>query len=252
MNGWQILAFLILSSSLPALVVFFWFRIARYQFSVIKFLFALLAGAAAYFPALIMQNFFPRDFFMSGKLGLIAQIFLPVALTEEFSRLIVLLVFFFTAGRIEAWRYAKEISASNAAEGSAAPVVQSLTTYSAVIYGSAAGLIAGFGFAILENAAYGASNAGFVLLRLFTAAPIHGACGARVGSAAILFRTRPVQGLSRFLTAVLIHGIYNSMVVMPGIAPIAAVLIALFSLASSVLSIRSGMNKKRTNAKQAD
>ena len=223
MNGWLVLALLILSSSLPALAVFLWFRIARYQFSSIRFLLVLLTGAAAFFPALILQSFFPSDFYVAGRIGLLVQIFLPIALTEETSRLIVLLVFFAVARRIDG---KNDVSAL------------------AVTYGTVVGLIAGFGFAILESAAYGAANADVILLRLFTAAPIHGACGARVGSAAVLFRSHPGQGLLRFLTAVVIHGIYNSMIVIPGFASIAAVLIALFSLASVVLSIRGGMKRK--------
>jgi RsiW-degrading membrane proteinase PrsW (M82 family) len=240
MNGWLILALIILSASIPALAVFFWFRVSRYPFSSIRFLLILLTGAAAFFPALVLQSFFPPDFYIPGRLGLIVQIFLPVALTEEFSRLLVLLVFFYITRKIDAGRRSSETIHSGVSAS-----VSALAGYGTVIYGSAAGLVAGFGFAILESAAYSAANPGVTLLRLFTAAPIHGACGARVGAAALLFRTHPTQGLFRFLTAVMIHGIYNFMIVIPGFISIAAVLIALFSLASAILSIHGGMKPRQ-------
>jgi RsiW-degrading membrane proteinase PrsW (M82 family) len=106
---------------------------------------------------------------------------------------------------------------------------------------SAAGLIAGLGFAILESAVYGAANPGNALLRAFTAAPLHGACGSRVGASVVLLREHPVQAVSRFLTAVVIHGIYNFMLIIPGrLPPLTAVLIALSALASAVVTIHRG------------
>jgi len=243
MSGWLILALIILSSSIPVLAVFFWFHVSRYPLSSIRFLLIVLAGAAAFFPALVLQSFFPQDFSIPGRLGLIIQIFLPVALTEEFSRLLVLLVFFYITRKIDAGRRSIETIHSGVSASVSAPA-----GYGTVIYGSAVGLVAGFGFAILESAAYGAANPGVTLLRLFTAAPIHGACGARIGAAALLFRTHPTQALFRFLTAVMIHGIYNFMIVIPGFISIAAVLIALFSLASAILSIHGGMKPRQTGA----
>jgi RsiW-degrading membrane proteinase PrsW (M82 family) len=251
MNGWWIITLLILSSSLPALAVYLWFRIARYPISLTKFLLILLTGAAAFFPSLILQSFFPPDFNIAGRMGLLAQIFLPIAFTEELSRLIVLLVFFALAHRINLNQLKESIS-SDSGDGTAPPVAPASAAahsgYGTVVYGSAVGLAAGFGFAILESAVYGAIHSDVILLRLFTAAPIHGACGARIGSAAILFRGHPGQGLLRFFTAVVIHGIYNSMIIIPGFASIAALFIALFSLASAILSIHGGMKPKASNS----
>jgi RsiW-degrading membrane proteinase PrsW (M82 family) len=113
-------------------------------------------------------------------------------------------------------------------------------SYGRVSRASAAGLVAGLGFAALEGAVYGASDAGIALLRIFTAAPLHGACGARVGAAAVMFRERTAQALFRFLSAAFIHGIYNFMILMPGFPSIIAVVIALSALVSSILGIRSG------------
>jgi hypothetical protein len=71
---------------------------------------------------------------------------------------------------------------------------------------------------------------------------LHGACGFRVGSSAVMFREKPVQAVFRFLSAVIIHGIYNFMLIIPSIFPtIAAILIVLFALATSILAIRNGM-----------
>jgi RsiW-degrading membrane proteinase PrsW (M82 family) len=112
---------------------------------------------------------------------------------------------------------------------------------------SAAGLIAGLGFAILESAVYGASNPGNALLRAFTSAPLHGACGSRVGSSIVIFRKYPIQGFLRFLFAVATHGIYNFMLIIPGnLSTVIAILIALTALASSLLAIRSGMTNNQS------
>jgi len=246
MSGWWVLALLLLSSSVPVLAVYFWFRITRYPFSTIRFLFALITGAAAFFPALVLQSFFPSGFHIAGRLGLLVDMFFPIAITEEFSRLIVFLLFVFISGKIDARRGSlPSINSDGSAQAPGASSNPANTSppagYGTLVYGSAAGLVAGFGFALLESAAYGAADPGITLFRIFTSAPIHGTCGARVGSAALLFRTNPAQGLFRFLSAVMIHGIYNFLIVIPGLASVAAVLIAVFSLASTVLTIHSGM-----------
>ncbi|MCL2479875.1 MAG: PrsW family intramembrane metalloprotease, partial [Treponema sp.] len=112
--------------------------------------------------------------------------------------------------------------------------------------GAAVGLVVGLGFAALENASYGTADINITMLRAFTAAPLHGACGSRVGSSLVLFRERPIQALTRFLSAVIIHGTYNFMLLIPGVLPpIAAVLISLTALASSVVTIRSGMRGEK-------
>ena len=235
MSSVGVLLLLLLISSIPAIAVFIWFRCAHYPFSLPRFSFSLLAGAASFFPALFFQTVLASErwsFFLTGKWGLITGIFFRIAFTEELSRLIVLILLFFVIHRLSA----VEQPDSN-------PV-------SADTMASAAGLIAGLGFAILESTVYGASNPGNALLRTFTAAPLHGACGFRVGSAIAMFRERRAQAIFRFLSAVAIHGIYNFMLLIPGLFPsIAAILIALSALASSVLTIHRGMkceNAERT------
>ena len=210
---------LILISSIPAIAAFLWFRLARYPFSMAWFSAALLAGAASFFPALLFQYIFPAGsgiFQLSGKWGLFAEIFIRIALTEELSRFLILLILFAVILR-----------------AAGKPVT---------IMANAAGLAAGLGFAILESAVYGASSPGNALLRAFTAAPLHGACGSRVGFSVVLLREHPVRGIINFLSAVAIHGVYNFMLYIPGrFPPIAAVLIAISALVSAIQVIRSEM-----------
>jgi RsiW-degrading membrane proteinase PrsW (M82 family) len=210
---------LILVSSIPAIAAFLWFRLMRYPFSTPLFSASLLAGAASFFPALLLQNI-PRAgsgiFRLSGKWSMFAEILFRIALTEELSRFLILLILF--------------------------AVILSAARKPVNIRANAVGLAAGLGFAILESAVYGASIPGNALLRAFTAAPLHGACGSRVGYSVVLLREHPARGILRFLSAVAIHGAYNFMLNIPGrFPPIAAVLIAVSSLVSAIQVIRSEM-----------
>jgi len=237
MSGLGVLIFLLLLSSIPAIAVFIWFRLARYPFSPLRFSCTLLAGAISFFPALVLQNILSATtdgiVYAIGKWSLIAEIFLRIAFTEEFSRLMALVILFFAIRRLSS---GGQTSPDPQNAGTSPPV-------SASTMASAAGLIAGLGFAIIESAVYGASNPGNALLRTFTAAPLHGACGFRVGSSVAMFPERPLQAVFRFLSAVVIHGLYNFMLIIPGFVPsVAAILIALFSLTSAILIIRSGMH----------
>jgi len=230
MSGIGVLIILLFISSIPAIAVFVWFRFARYPFSLPRFSFSLLAGVVSFFPALLLQSFLTaksEPLYIAGKWGFVADIFVRIAFTEEFSRLIMLIMLFFTIRRV-----------NSAGQGNSDLNVN----ISADTMSSASGLIAGLGFAIIESAVYGASNPGNALLRIFTAAPLHGACGFRAGSSIAMFPDRPVQAVFRFLSAVVIHGIYNFMLIIPGFFPsIAAILIALSALATSIMAIRSGM-----------
>jgi RsiW-degrading membrane proteinase PrsW (M82 family) len=229
----RILFLLLFISSIPAIVVFIWFRYARYPFSVPKFIIFLLVGLTSFFPALFFQNILATSniiYSLMEKWGPITEIFIRIAFTEELSRLIMLSLLFYAIHRFSP----------------AAPQDTNPDTYTSTItMASAAGLVTGLGFAIMESAVYGASNLGNALLRAFTAAPLHGACGSRVGSSVALFRKYPVQAFFRFLFAVAIHGIYNFMLIVPGrLSPLIALLIALSAFASSVLAIRSGLTSE--------
>jgi len=235
MSGFEVLIILLFISSIPAIAVFLWFRFARYPFSLPRFSFSLLAGAVSVFPALLLQSIFTARseiLYAAGKWGITADIFVRIAFTEEFSRLIVLIILFFAISRFNPARQSDSDLSVN---------------ISADTMASASGLIAGLGFAILESAAYGASNPDNTLLRTFTAALLHGACGFRAGSAIALFPEHPVQAVFRFLSAVVIHGIYNFMLIIGGFfPPIAAILIAISALATAVLAIHNGMKGEDT------
>ncbi|MDR2941286.1 MAG: PrsW family intramembrane metalloprotease [Treponema sp.] len=230
MVGSLVLLVIILISAIPVIAVYIWYRLAKYQFSLIWFLFALLAGAAAFFPALILQNLLNFPVSSGGRLNLFYQFFIRIASTEEVSRLLMLFVFFYAS---------KRLSKKN---------TEQFPSWDTVRKGAAGGLVAGLGFALLETAAYGASNANVLLLRAFTAAPLHAACGSRVGAATVMFRSNPFQSFMRLLTAIAIHGIYNFMAALPGFPQLMAVLIALSAVASSILTIRSKWNEDPQSA----
>ena len=218
MSGLWVLIFLISISAVPALAVFIWFRLAKYPFSVVQFTLALLAGAAAVFPALILQNFFSNLTFATARGNLFFEVFISIAFTEEFSRLLMLII-----------------------------LLGICNNFMSVIYDSiekeaTAGLIAGFGFAVIEGAIFGLQGTGVLLLRVISAAPLHGACGFRIGSAISSFRSSRLRALFHFFAAVAIHGIYNLMIILPGLPSILAVLIALSALASSLFAIRNGFS----------
>jgi RsiW-degrading membrane proteinase PrsW (M82 family) len=235
MSGIWILLLLIGISALPVFLVILWFRLSRFPLSRLNCLWAILAGMAALFPALLLQRFLPgadaalRAY--SGRWGLLVTLF-RIAFTEELSRLLVLWVFFFLSGGL---KKADPLTAASAGTGTS-----EARGFSAA-RGAALGLLAGLGFAMIESAAYGAADFRAALPRAFTAAPLHGSCGARIGGALPFFKERPPYLAFRFFSAVVIHGIYNFMIVKPGIPSLLAALIALSALASSALEIRSGM-----------
>jgi len=224
MSGSWFLIVLILISLLPVIAVYIWFRIAKYQITLVQFLFALLAGAAAFFPALILQDILTFSSLTHGRGALFYNFFIRIALTEELSRFLMLSILFFIGFRVK----------PDADES------QSFT-FNVIKRGTAIGLVAGLGFAILESARYAASdmNVTFVLLRILTAA-LHGACSSRVGCAVVMFRKNPIQALMRFFTAVTIHGVYDLMVRIPGLPSIIAILIAFSAITTTILSIRGG------------
>jgi RsiW-degrading membrane proteinase PrsW (M82 family) len=214
MNGWTLLL-LVIITLLPLISVYLWFRISKFPVRLLWFLLALLGGAAALLAAVLIQGLFPQfgGFFTEG---FFFKLFIKIALTEELSRCIVLLLFF----RLRVLFYrplpAKPLS-----------------------LGLVSGLLTGLGFAAVETVSYGTANLGVALLRVFTTAPLHGACGARNGAAVVLYTRNPFRAFIRFFSAVVIHGMYNFMVVRTGFYSFFAVLIALTAAASSIQEIRS-------------
>jgi len=243
MSGSFVLMILILASSIPVIAVYIWFRIAKYEITLIRFLLVLLIGAAAFFPALVLQDFLNISFSAGGRWPLFYQFFIRIALTEELSRLLMLTIFFLISGLITKTNPVKPEDDSSES-----------CNFNTLKKGTAIGLIAGLGFSILESARYAAyqMDISIVLLRIFTAA-LHGACGSRIGAAAVLFRTNPIQALLKIITATAIHGIYNFMVIIPGLPSIAAILIAVSAFFTAVIAIRGGWtDQPKTLDKTAD
>ncbi|MDR2402800.1 MAG: PrsW family intramembrane metalloprotease [Spirochaetaceae bacterium] len=214
MIGFPILFFLIIISALPVFLIFIWFRAGKYPLGPRWFLCALLGGVISLFLAALLQSCFSRP----GSIGWgsqIFKIFIQIALTEELSRLPVLFLLFQLRRRRDG------------------------NCDSPPSFWAATGLLSGLGFAVVETASYSAVNPGLALLRAFTAALLHGACGARVGLTVISLKTEPVRALFRFLTAVILHGMYNFMILSPGLPAVFPVFIAFSAMASSLLIIRS-------------
>jgi len=225
MSGSWLLLIIILFSSLPVIAIFIWFRIAKYKFSLTWFFLALLAGAAAFFPALFLQKILLFPEFTQGRAALIFEFFIRIAFTEELSRLLILFLFIWICNLILKLNKKTDSSANN-----------DLLLYK----GTAAGLIAGLGFFILESIRFTAASMdiNIALLRIFTAA-LHGACGSRIGAAAVLFPNKPIQAVYKIIAATAMHGIYNFMVTIPGLPSVIACLIALSALAVSMININS-------------
>jgi len=228
MPGIIILLFLILISSVLAVAVFLWFKFARYPIPVWLFFCSLLAGATSFFPALLLHGLISAE----GNLGVIIR-----ALTEEISRIPLLIILFFII-RKNLFKESKSINVSSSES-------ESDTAYNHIFSVLAASaLVVGLGFTVLEGAVYSAANPDITLTRACTAAFIHAACASRVGYSVAVFRYRPISSFAQFLFAVLIHGVYNIMLLLPGsFSFIAAILLALSAFFSSVVKIRSGMKK---------
>jgi RsiW-degrading membrane proteinase PrsW (M82 family) len=236
MEGLWVLLLLIFIAALPVLLVYLWVRSRNFPLSLLWFLFSLLAGALALGIAALLQTLLsPSEGMFTAweeHRGMIFfHVLVRIALTEETGRLAALLLLF---------RLGSHIPGRTAADGPDPGEMKPGGVSYTRSFGAAAGLTVGLGFALIENAIYGAANIGVTLLRALTSAPLHGACGARVGIAAVTGRQNPAIALGRFISAVAIHGMYDFMVVSPGLlAIILALLITFTALASSIQVIRS-------------
>ncbi|MCL2720703.1 MAG: PrsW family glutamic-type intramembrane protease [Treponema sp.] len=240
MYGSWVLLVIIFISSIPVIAVFLWFRIAKYNYSIVWFLLALLAGAAAYFPALILQEMLNFSF-QSIRAALFFHNFIRIAFTEEISRLLVLLIFFFITSRLSQKTSENPVNSSSDSLDND-KMLKALTT----------GLVIGFGFSLLETARILAQDMNFAVmtLRIFFTASLHGACGCRIGAAAVMLRKNPLQAALRIFTTVAIHGVFNMMLEMPfGFPSIAAFLIAVCTLITAIITIR---NTARTTEKYSE
>ncbi|AEF84349.1 putative protease PrsW (Protease responsible for activating sigma-W) [Treponema primitia ZAS-2] len=214
MNGIWVLLLLIGLSALPILAVLLWIRLRHFPIKLPWFLLGILGGALSLGVAAILQSLFPKMGEATISI-LLFKIFIQIALTEELSRFGVLFLFF--------WGF-RRISKNQ--------------EFYTPAFSSLMGLIVGLGFAVIETAMYGVGNFRIALIRAVTAAPLHGACGIRIGLGTYHLGDAPTLALVRFLYAVGIHGIYNFMLVSPGIPVVFPVLIAFTALLSSMQMIR--------------
>ncbi|MDR2518516.1 MAG: PrsW family intramembrane metalloprotease [Spirochaetaceae bacterium] len=225
-----VLALLLGVSALPVLPAYFWLRARKFPLTPLWFLLSLLAGAASLFIAALIQSRYTallgaRE---SGFGMFVFHLFVRIALTEEAGRGLALFGFFCL---MRAFKRAFPVSACFDKEDLSG----------AAALGGATGLLAGLGFALVETASYGtgAADITLALTRSVTAAPLHGACGIRVGMAAALLGRRPVHSALRFLSAAALHGMYNFMVLNPRIPRALPLILAFLALFSSLQAIKS-------------
>jgi len=195
MKGIWILLLLILTAALPAIIVFFWFRHRKSPVTLPWFLAALTAGVFSLLAAALIQSLF-RPSGSNGLGPVLFGVFVRIALVEEASRIVTLI-----------------------------PLLKAGTRHRTMdrTFGAALGLAAGLGFAALENAVYGTADIYITLLRVFSAAPLHGACGIRAGTAVFISGKHPVWALFLFISAILIHGAYNLMIISPALPSFLAI-----------------------------
>ena len=209
MNGIWILLLIILSSALPAILVFFWLKSKKPAVTLPWFLGASAAGIVSFLLAALIH-----DIFIPGKKAalwpVLFTIFVRIALVEEVSRIAAILPFLKT-------------NSPQHRESS---------------FGAALGLAAGLGFAVIESAYHGITNLNITILRLFTAAPLHAACGIRAGTAVFTLRQYPLKALRLFASTVLIHGTYNLIIVSPAYPSALAAVIAYVALFSSLSHLK--------------
>jgi len=263
MSGIWIILVIIIISALPVIGVYLWFRIAKYQFSLVRFLFVLLAGAAAFIPALILQDILTTTSLTQGRMALLYEFFFRIAFTEEISRLLMLIIFYLISGIFTKPKTDDELSRDNLSRDSLShdtishDALSQQPTFNFVKKGTAIGLVAGLGFALLESARYASSSMDTFLLlsilRIFSAFPLHAACGSRIGAAVVMFRRYPTQALLRVITATAIHGVYNFLLFMPpGISTAAAILIAISAFIMAILTVRGGWTNDSTLDKTSE
>ena len=213
MNSLFVFALLILTAILPVIILYIWKGRIKLPLSLPWFLTALAAGIVSLVIAALAQNFFPFPLLPGSVGSIFLAIFVRIAFIEEVSRLFTLF-----------------------------PLIKAATPRRDLGFAAALGLAAGLGFAAAENAFYGMANIGIIVLRIFTAAPLHGACAIRAAAALFKFRTQPVRAIFLFLSAVIIHGAYNLIIVSPAIPGFLAVPTALIALFISLPLIKDNMN----------
>ncbi|GMO52351.1 MAG: hypothetical protein Ta2G_10280 [Termitinemataceae bacterium] len=150
------------------------------------FLGAIAAGVVSTVLAAIVQGAIPiMEAKADSRTNVLFYVFVRIALTEETMRLFCFILFFVLIKKVFKIELTKHEE-------------------------SACGLTIGLSFASVETALIAASNSSFVLLRIITAAPLHGACGERI-AAAVTNKPFGIKNIVFFFGAILLHGFYDAM-----------------------------------------
>jgi RsiW-degrading membrane proteinase PrsW (M82 family) len=206
---------LIILAALPIALSCLWLIIRKYRFSLIWFLCALLAGILSVLIAFIMQWIIPS---INGetRAALFTNIILRTAIPEETSKFLMM---FLLIALSKKWNRLNPIEEKQD--------------------GAAAGFIVALGFSLFETAGYSVSNLQLTFLRAITASPIHAACGIRAGMSAISFRNHQTAfGLWNIFLAVIIHTVYNFIILNSETPLIFLMLIVTVSTLSSLMHIK--------------
>jgi RsiW-degrading membrane proteinase PrsW (M82 family) len=219
MKGIWILIILILTAALPAIVAFFLLKSRKSAVNLPWFLASIAAGIVSFLTAAFVQNQLPIEK-QSGFWPVFFSLFIRIAMVEEGSRILTIFPFL---------RIGKNYHNCKSS------------------FGAALGLVAGLGFAVIESAYHGITDLGIAILRIFTAAPLHAACGIRAGAAVFTARKNPKKSLVLFISSVFIHGAYNSIIVNPALSSFLAIPLTIAALFTSLNYLKTSDNENDSN-----
>ena len=182
-------------------VCWVWFASRIPAFVPVRLLKSALIGIAMVVPVAALQFLLPQP--TSGYASVLFRSFVVAALVEEGVKLASL-------------RLSRRFVAARTGEA------------------AAVGIAASLGLAIFETALYSFSDPSVALVRSVTAAPLHAACGARIGLAAHSPSLSSSKSLSSVMLAIVVHGAYDLSLFVPTFPAFFPIAIALVSFASMV------------------
>ena len=209
---------MLLVSGLPVVAAVWYFR-AKHAVAMRVFAASMLAGLAAVLLAAgaqtVAASFTPQPNLQAGATWVILYtIFIEIAFTEEMARFLTMLLFVRLLNKvIEKDPYNK-------------PAL--VKTF---------GMVSGFSFAVIETIFFTMTNIDSGLIRVISAAPLHGACGIRAARAILDGKRSPGLSALSILFAVALHGIYNSLMQRGGLFTYLGVALAITALISGAQSI---------------
>ncbi|MDR2842262.1 MAG: PrsW family intramembrane metalloprotease [Spirochaetaceae bacterium] len=206
------LALLLFVSIYPIIGGWLFLHLSRLRMQTPVFLSAVAGGVLSTILAATLQSIIPV-INIEARLEILFDIFVRIAFVEELMRFIVLRIMF-------------------------AALVKFFKTKLTLPLQTACGLMLGLAFSSIETALIITTNVQFGMIRIFTAAPLHGACGGRCAMAAA--KDGGTTGVIRhFGSAVLLHGFYNAMLVREGFLPLVGVLLAIMSFVRTIKQCRN-------------